>query len=204
MLKDIAVELNIFMKSATQMNREWEQHKKGIRTQNMIRGSTAIADKIDVGSICLKVTDDDMIMLGPALQKLDMPSPTHVTDIYKARRSFYNNVRVWSRIDLGTCRVEDLFMTDANYNPIEIQLMEYVTTNKFTFDESTGEVKKIINENFNFSETIKDEKELKEEIIQINKVHENLMNQEKEDNDEAIKTMQTIIVEKKRLSDLVW
>jgi replicative DNA helicase len=130
MLKDIAVELNVFVKSGTQMNREWEQHKKGIRTQNMIRGSTAIADKIDVGAICLKVTDDDMIMLGPALQKLDMPNPTHVTDIYKARRSFYNNVRIWSRIDLGTCRVEDLFLTDANYNPIDITITEYITVNK--------------------------------------------------------------------------
>lgn len=161
MLKDIAVELGIFLKSGTQMNREWEQRKKGIRNQNMIRGSTSIADKVDVGSICLPITEEELVMLGPALQKLEMPTPTHVTDIYKARRSLHNHVRVWSKVDLGTCRVEDLFLTDTNFNPINIAISEYITINKFSFNEGTGEVKKIIeNNNFIFNK----DKEIKKEI----------------------------------------
>jgi hypothetical protein len=109
----------------------------------------------------LPITEEELVMLGPALQKLEMPTPTHVTDIYKARRSLHNHVRVWSKVDLGTCRVEDLFLTDTNFNPINIAISEYITINKFSFNEGTGEVKKIIeNNNFIFNK----DKEIKKEI----------------------------------------
>ena len=46
-------------------------------------------------------------------------APNQVTDVYKVRRGRWVDVRIWSYMDLGTCRKEDLFITDANFNPIE-------------------------------------------------------------------------------------
>ena len=39
--------------------------------------------------------------------------PNLVTDIYKIRSGEWTQVRIWSRVDLGNLRKEDLFMTDA-------------------------------------------------------------------------------------------
>ena len=44
--------------------------------------------------------------------------PTHVIDIYKMRRGQYKNVRIWCKIDLGTGRRQDLFMTRMDNEPI--------------------------------------------------------------------------------------
>lgn len=44
--------------------------------------------------------------------------PTHVLDIYKMRRGRYKMVRIWSYIHLGTGEREDLFITNAENQPI--------------------------------------------------------------------------------------
>lgn len=131
LLKDLAVELGIFIMSGTQLNRTWEEKKGGIRNQNMIRGSTGVADKIDVGAISMPVLDEELVMLSRLIKETGLPPPTQVTDIYKARRSRYKNVRVWSQTDLGTARIRDLFMTDANYNVIKIDKVEIQIENDF-------------------------------------------------------------------------
>lgn len=116
-LKDLAAELDIFVMSATQVNGELED-KKGIKNQTCLRGSKAIADKCDVGCITMKVTQDELTTLNVLIQKKGI-KPNQVTDIYKVRRGRYNDVRIWSYMDLGTCRKQDLFITDANFKEIE-------------------------------------------------------------------------------------
>ena len=55
-----------------------------------------------------------------------LPIPNYVTDVYKVRRGKYKNVKIWSIVDLGTCKIEDLFMTDGYYNPIDdVKLISY-------------------------------------------------------------------------------
>lgn len=44
--------------------------------------------------------------------------PTHILDIYKMRRGMYKNVRIWTKIHLGTGYRKDLFMTTAENQPI--------------------------------------------------------------------------------------
>lgn len=124
-LKDLANELNIFMMSGTQLNEKWKDYK-GIRDYNLIRGSKAIADKIDVGGISLPLTEEEHQIADPIARKLGKDLPTQVQDMYKIRRGKYNRVRIWSKVDLGTCRTEDLFLTDSNNNPIEIVKNQYL------------------------------------------------------------------------------
>ena len=124
-LKDLAVELNIFIQSGTQLSGEYENWK-GIRNQTLIRSAKSIIDKADLGMITMPVRADDLNMLDGLLKQLGMPSPTHVRDIYKLRRGRYKNVRIWCIIDLGTCRIEDLFMTNSNYEPIQATFYQTV------------------------------------------------------------------------------
>lgn len=126
-LKDLAVELKIFIMSGTQLNRTWEEkkgHATAIRNQNMIRGATGIIDKVDLGGITMPVNSDDISMLSRLLNELNINPPTQVTDIFKSRRSRYKNVRIWSFTDLGTGRTEDLFMTDQNFELIRVDKLD--------------------------------------------------------------------------------
>lgn len=132
-LKDLANELNIFMMSGTQLNEKWKEYK-GIRDYNLIRGSKAIADKIDVGGISLPLTEEEHQMVDSIAVKLGKSLPTQVQDMYKIRRGKYNRVRIWSRVDLGTCRTEDLFLTDTSGNIIDIVL------NKYLFDDAMNSI----------------------------------------------------------------
>lgn len=116
-LKDLAAELDVFIMSATQVNGELED-KKGIKNQTCLRGAKSIADKVDVGCITMKVTQDELTTLDILIKKRGI-KPNQVTDIYKVRRGRYNDVRIWSYMDLGTCRKQDLFITDANFKEID-------------------------------------------------------------------------------------
>lgn len=143
-LKDLANELNIFMMSGTQLNEKWKDYK-GIRDYNLIRGSKAIADKIDVGGISLPLTEEEHEMIDPIARKLNRDLPTQVQDMYKIRRGKYNRVRIWSKVDLGTCRTEDLFLTDTSGNIIDL------TLNQYLFKDEIGSI--INNQNLNKKES---------------------------------------------------
>lgn len=115
-LKDLAVELDLFVESGTQTNAK-ANDDGGDKNETVVRGSRAIIDKCDLACVVTRVSESDLEILELFL-KDGMPAPTHVTDVYKVRRGKYTNVKIWSRIDLGTCRKEDLFITTTDMNPI--------------------------------------------------------------------------------------
>lgn len=128
-LKDLANELNVFIETGTQLNASWEDAAKtGIRNQNMLRGSKAIIDKGDAGYITLPVMQGELEALTSLIQTQGYKKPTHVTDVYKLRRGRWKNTRIWSLVDLGTCRMEDLFVTDEIFNELTIPILKYSYT----------------------------------------------------------------------------
>ena len=66
-----------------------------------------------------------MVMARPTKEELDFfvqlgrEIPNIVTDIYKVRSGEYNQVRIWSYVDLGTLRKKDLYMTDSRMEVID-------------------------------------------------------------------------------------
>ena len=148
-LKEIATECNIYIRSATQLNGLALEQSNGkeikVRNQNMLRGAKSLSDKIDVGYITMPITIEECAKLEPVCQKLCLPLPTHVSDIYKNRRGRYTSVRVWHQFDLGTCRMQDLFVTDQTFQPINIQIVKYLFgEEEKTFDNET--LIRVINE----------------------------------------------------------
>lgn len=127
-LKQLAKDYNIFIFSSTQVNAN-AMTEEGFKDESCIRGSRAIVDKADMGSIMSRVDEKDFNSIRPKLKIAardgaldeDVASgknlPTHVIDIYKMRRGQYKNVRIWFRINLGTGEREDLFMTRMDNTP---------------------------------------------------------------------------------------
>lgn len=117
LLKDLAVELNVFVMAATQITGTVEFKQGYIRNYMLLRDSKSIPDKADFAAIKAKVLPEELNLLDDLCKEIGIV-PNQVTDIYKMRRGRYVDVRVWSYADLGTCRFKDLFITDANLKPI--------------------------------------------------------------------------------------
>ena len=113
-LKDICVKYGVFIMSATQLNGQYNDSETP--DQNLLRGAKAIADKIDYGSILLPVKDDDLVALEPVIAKNPgWMGPTIKLSVYKNRRGRYKGVYLWCKADLGTCRIEPIFLRNYQY-----------------------------------------------------------------------------------------
>lgn len=71
-----------------------------------------MADKADTACLIAKVEPEDLEQIQEYTKEFGVP--THVTDIYKIRSGSYKGVRIWSKMNLGTGRKDDLFLTDSN------------------------------------------------------------------------------------------
>ena len=158
-LKDIAVELNVFVMSSTQTNSKSDDDNGKLKNESVIRGSRAIIDKCDIACVISKVSQEDLEALEGPIKETGH-TPNQVLDIYKVRRGRYNNVKVWSEVDLGTCRKEDIFITDVNFKLIDFQKAQ------FMFDEDDAdEVMNLLKDLNNKTFVLEDEqKELKVNI----------------------------------------
>ena len=118
-LKDLATEYGIFVMSSTQLNADY-QHAT-VYDQNLLRGAKAIADKIDMGSIMLRLNESDTEVIGPLTQERGLEMPNLKISIYKNRRGRYNHILLWCNADLGICRINPIFATDYSYQIIEME-----------------------------------------------------------------------------------
>ena len=76
-LKDLAVEQDVFMMSATQLNSSQDTNEKGIKNQNSIIGSKSIVDKADIAMIGGLVPDDQRDQIAPYVAKYGMPTQVY-------------------------------------------------------------------------------------------------------------------------------
>jgi len=116
-LKDLCNLYGIFLLSSTQLSADWKDCNTP--DQNLLRGSKAIADKIDYGAITLPVTKDDLKALEGVLDNF-AERPNQKISVYKNRRGKYKGIYLWCYSDLGTCRVNPIFATDWSYDMIKI------------------------------------------------------------------------------------
>lgn len=160
-LKDLATELHVFMSTATQLSGDFK-NGRGVRDQTFIRSSKAVADKADVGCIIVRISDEEKATISPLIEALGLPMPTHVIDVYKNRRSRYNQVKIWSVMDLGTCRENDILITTGDYE--EIKDFKEIKFKKNYFPSLKKEDKGMENDMVNTSEEKNKVKEPANEI----------------------------------------
>ena len=121
-LKELTRKYNISIDTWTQVSGDWKDERN--RDQTIVRGSRAIIDKADLAAIVTRITLKEKILLKPILEKASMmfgkPDPNICISVYKNRGGKYNNVKIWLYIDYSTMRVDDLFVTDNDYQILEI------------------------------------------------------------------------------------
>ena len=130
-LKDLCNKYGVFIESSTQLNADYVESKTP--DQNLLRGAKAIADKIDVGSVLLPVTPEDIESLESILSTGVYEQPKLKLSIYKNRRGRYKGVYLWCKANLGTCRIDPMFCTSYTYEliPIEDTIIKVDETSAF-------------------------------------------------------------------------
>ena len=120
-LKDIAVQYGVFILSSTQLNADYQTSETP--DQNLLRGSKAIADRIDWGGIMLETTKEDKEKVEAFCKKNNLPIPNVKMSIYKNRANKWKGIYLWMSTQTGICRFETLFVTDWACNIIEMPLL---------------------------------------------------------------------------------
>ena len=116
-LKDLAVELNVFMMSSTQLNAKGDDNS-GIKNEASLSGSRSIINKADIGVIMSRPTKEELDFFH-SMEGFSF-EPTIVTDVYKVRSGQWNQVRIWSDVNLGNLRKNDLFVTNARLEVVPV------------------------------------------------------------------------------------
>lgn len=137
-LKDLAVELNVGIFTSTQVN-AMADNNRDIRNEASLAGGRATINKADNGIIMARPTNEELEMLKEIIQANVCKEPNRVFDVFKVRSGQWSQVRIWSYVDLGTMRIEDLFITDSRMKAVE----------DFFIDEATPEVVDWTNEEYN-------------------------------------------------------
>lgn len=117
-LKDLAVELGVFVMTSTQVNAKADDNAN-IRNEGSLAGSRAIINKADLGVIMARPTKEELEFFKDSADVGPAYEPNIVTDVYKVRSGEWNQVRIWSDVNLGNLRKKDLFVTDSRMNVIQ-------------------------------------------------------------------------------------
>lgn len=115
-LKDLAVELNVCVFTATQVNANADNNTN-IRNESSLAGGRSTINKADNGMIMARPTKEELEVLEPIITTYGKPNL--VTDIFKVRSGEWTQVRIWSMMDLGRMKREDLFITDSRLEVIQ-------------------------------------------------------------------------------------
>lgn len=122
-LKTIAQQLDVFIFTASQLN--GEAANATIKDQNLLAGSKALANKLDVGIISMRPSRAEKDKLEAIIQrKFAIPMPDIGHWVYKVRRGRLTHIVIWSKVNLGTMDEQALFVTDFDFNLIDMDFTQ--------------------------------------------------------------------------------
>ena len=143
-LKDLAVELDVAVVTSTQVNAKADDNTN-IRNEASLAGGRSTINKADYGCIFARPTPEELEIL-TNLGQIGIKEPNVVYDVFKVRDGAYTQVRIWSYMDLGVMRREDLFITDARLEPLK----DFYTNTKYNIEswdeEQEKEIKNLLDE----------------------------------------------------------
>lgn len=118
-LKTIAQQLDVFIYTASQLNGEAQNAL--YKDQNLLAGSKALANKLDMGVISMAPTKAEKKKIEPVLHKMiNVPIPNMCHWVYKVRRGRLTRIIIWTKIDLGTMTEKALFVTNYDFELIDM------------------------------------------------------------------------------------
>lgn len=159
-LKMLAVQLHIFIMSSTQLNGEAQDMK--YKDARCLEGSKRVANKIDFGIISMRPTAAELKKIETITRNIVVcPEVNMLHWIYKCRRGKMSRIIVFSHINLDCLREEALFITDYDFNLIDVDITKIESIEKMIEKNSH----KITNEDFL-------EEEIQEQILESEETEE--------------------------------
>jgi len=119
--KKMAKKYDIYFGSSTQLNVKSTGDQE--KNASMIRGSFALIDKGDKGTIIMppSVAEIEKVMdIIKSTGGFNPIKPNRCEYVFKSRGTEYKEVIIWQHVDLGTMEITDLFVTDYHYKRINI------------------------------------------------------------------------------------
>lgn len=122
-LKTLTGQLDCFILTSSQLSGDYMSAP--VKDQNLLRGAKSLADKLDVGCISLPPSKIEIEKVRSIMQLIpSCPTPNMCTWIYKCRRGRLVRVILWQYVDLGICRTRDLFVTNNNFEMIDVDFTQ--------------------------------------------------------------------------------
>lgn len=147
-LKNLALELNAFVLTSTQISND-DDKNNGFKDFRNIQGSKAIVNLADFACIMSRPSVEELKLIEGFSNQFNI-TPNCVTDIFKNRQGRWTMIRLWSINDLGTCTKKDLFVTTHDMKPItDFQIIDFNSTN----ESSNKEIQDLIDK-FNVNSVI--------------------------------------------------
>lgn len=118
-LKSVCNKFNVYLGSATQLNDNYKEDNN--KDAGALKGSKAIIEKADGGILALPVTHKDLKRLKPILESdgsFGSLIPNMSYYIFKNRGGKWKTIIIWTKLNMGTMREVDCFVTDYNYELI--------------------------------------------------------------------------------------
>lgn len=117
-LKNIANEYDIYVHAYTQISND-ARRDDTIRDSGAIKGSKSLQARADLGIVTMRPTHKEIKALAPLIERYSK-EPNLCFNIYKNRGGTQVMVKVWSHLNLGNMRIENLFTTMWNFAPLKI------------------------------------------------------------------------------------
>ena len=118
-LKSVCNKFDVYLGSATQLNDNYKED--GNKDAGALKGSKAIIEKADGGILALPVTHKDLKNSNQFFEsKGNFGSlvPNMAYYIFKNRGGKWKTIIIWTKLNMGTMREVDCFVTDYNYELI--------------------------------------------------------------------------------------
>ena len=128
-LKHTANKYGVFLGTSTQLNDSYKEDNN--KDSSALKGSKSVIEKADGGILALPVTPADLKKLKPILEadgRFNALVPNMAYYIFKNRGGKWKTIIVWTKLNLGTMREVDCFVTNYNYelvNNIEQTLIDF-------------------------------------------------------------------------------
>ena len=124
-LKNLAIELNVFILTSTQISND--DDKGGFKDHHQIQGAKMIVNLVDFACIMSRPTVDELKLVSGLYEGMNY-KPNVIIDVFKNRRGRWTQIRIWGYNDLGTCKRRDLFVTTPDNKPIEdLRVIDFET-----------------------------------------------------------------------------
>lgn len=125
-LKNLCNDLGVFLQSGSQLNGTYKD--AAVKDETMLRSAKSMADRVDFAEIGLPPTESELKAVMDYIPRgIGMKQPNLVRSIYKCRATKWTKIKVWQYADLGTCRTEDMFVTNNSNTLINIPVVQIVS-----------------------------------------------------------------------------